>query len=69
VEHNLASVVVIGPTSMYTDAWATALNVLGTEAGGALARQRAMSVMFIDAMDAGLVPVTTPQFHAYVSDL
>lgn len=68
VEHNLASVVVIGPTSMYTDAWATALNVLGTEAGSKLARQRAMSVMFIDAVGAGLVPVATPQFHAYVAD-
>lgn len=67
VAHNLASVVVIGPSSMYTDAWATAFNVLGTEAGGELARRRAMPVMFIDAVEAGLVPVATPQFESYVA--
>lgn len=67
VEHSLASVVVIGPTSMYTDAWATAFNVLGTEAGRELARQRAMPVMFIDAVDGELVSVATPQFEPYLA--
>lgn len=67
VEHSLAAVVVIGPTSMYTDAWATALNVLGTEAGRELARKQAMPVMFIDATAAGLTSVITPQFEPYVA--
>jgi thiamine biosynthesis lipoprotein len=67
VQHDLASVVVIGPSSMYTDAWATALNVLGSAAGRELAEKRAMAVMFIDAVDDGLVPVVTPQFEAYVA--
>lgn len=67
VEHTLASVVVAGPTSMYTDAWATALNVLGTEAGRALAEKRSMAVMFIDAAEGGLVSVVTPQFQSYVA--
>lgn len=67
VEHNLASVVVIGPSSMYTDAWATALNVLGSEAGRELAEKRAMAVMFIDAEDTRLVPRATAQFESYVA--
>lgn len=67
VEHSLASVVVIGPTTMYVDAWATVFNVLGTEAGRKLALERAMPVMFIEAQGAELHSVTTPQFDPYVS--
>lgn len=67
VEHTLASVVVIGPTSMYTDAWTTALNVLGTEAGMTLATKLDMPVMFIEARGTELHSVTTPQFAAYVA--
>lgn len=68
VEHSLASVVVIGPTTMYVDAWATALNVLGTEAGRKLALERAMPVMFIEARGTELHSATTPQFETFVSD-
>lgn len=67
VEHSLASVVVVGPTSMFTDAWATALNVLGTQAGRELAQKRAMPAMFIDAVGTELVSVATPQFQPYVA--
>lgn len=67
VEHSLASVVVIGPTSMYTDAWTTALNVLGTEAGRALAQKRDMPVMFIDLVGTELKSVVTPQFEPYIA--
>lgn len=67
VEHTLASVVVIGPTTMYVDAWAKVFNVLGTEAGRKLAVERAMPVMFIEAQGAELHSVTTPQFDPYVS--
>lgn len=67
VEHSLASVVVIGPTTMYVDAWATVFNVLGTEAGRKLALERAMPVMFIEAQGTELHSVTTPQFDPYVS--
>ena len=66
VEHTLASVVVIGPTTMYVDAWATAFNVLGVEAGRELALERAMPVMFIEVQGAELRSVTTPQFDSYV---
>jgi thiamine biosynthesis lipoprotein len=68
VEHTLASVVIIGPTTMYVDAWAKAFNVLGTEAGRKLALERAMPVMFIEAQGTELHSVTTPQFDPYVSD-
>jgi thiamine biosynthesis lipoprotein len=67
VEHNLASVVVIGSTTMDVDAWATALNVLGTKAGRELALKRSMPVMFIEVQGAELHSVTTPQFDSYVS--
>lgn len=66
VEHSLASVVVIGPSTIYVDAWATALNVLGTEAGRKLAIERAMPVLFIEAQGTELHSVTTPQFDPYV---
>lgn len=65
VSHSLASVVVIGSTSMYTDAWATALNVLGTQEGHALATQLDMPVLFIDVDGGKLRSVTTPRFAPY----
>src|SRR5690606_23290964 len=54
VAHALASVVVIGPSSMHTDAWATAFNVLGVQPGYDLAAQRQMPVMFIEWRDGRL---------------
>lgn len=67
VEHSLASVVVVGSTTMDVDAWATALNVLGADAGRELALKRGMPVMFIDVQGTELRSVTTPQFDAYLS--
>ena len=52
---------------MEVDAWATALNVLGTAAGRELALKRGMPVMFIDVEGTQLISVTTPQFDTYVS--
>ncbi|HEY5758318.1 MAG TPA: FAD:protein FMN transferase [Steroidobacter sp.] len=68
VEHTLASVVIIGPTTMYVDAWAKVFNVLGTDAGRKLAVERTMPVMFIEAQGTELHSVTTPQFEPYLSD-
>lgn len=67
VEHSLAAVVVIGPTSMHTDAWATAFNVLGTEAGRELALELHMPVMFIETGGTELHSVATPQFEPYLA--
>ncbi|WP_153067137.1 FAD:protein FMN transferase [Steroidobacter cummioxidans] len=67
VEHSLASVVVVGSTAMEVDAWTTAFNVLGTQAGHELALKRGMPVMFIDVQDGELHSVTTPQLDRYLS--
>jgi FAD:protein FMN transferase len=67
VAHSLASVVVIGSTSMHTDAWATALNVLGAQEGHALASKLDMPVLFIDADGGNLRSVTTPRFAPYLA--
>lgn len=67
VDHSLASVVVIGPTSMQIDAWATAFNVLGTEAGQALATKLGMPVLFIEARGEQLHSVSTRQFRTYLA--
>lgn len=47
VEHRLASVTVICADCESADAWATALMVLGPEAGHALAEQRGLSALFL----------------------
>ncbi len=67
VSHSLASVVVIGSTSMQTDAWATALNVLGTREGHALASRLDMPVLFIDAQGGALRSVMTQRFERYLT--
>jgi FAD:protein FMN transferase len=66
VEHDLAAVVVMGPTSMQADAWATALNVLGTQAGYAMAAQRGIAALFIARRDAQLYARATPQFESKI---
>ncbi len=47
IEHALASVTVLHPEAMYADALATALNVLGPEAGYALAQDLGLPAHFI----------------------
>jgi thiamine biosynthesis lipoprotein len=47
IEHALASVTVLHPQAMYADAFATALNVLGPEAGLALAQELGLAAHFI----------------------
>lgn len=67
VAHSLASVVVIGPTSMHTDAWATAFNVLGTQEGHALASRLDMPVLFVEGGGENLRSVTTARFEPYLA--
>lgn len=47
ITHNLASITVIADTVMYADAWATALNVLGYEAGNRLAESQGIKAYFV----------------------
>ncbi|WP_028029631.1 FAD:protein FMN transferase [Gemmobacter nectariphilus] len=50
-----ASVTVIAPTCAEADAWATALMVLGLEAGARLARQAGLDALFLARGEAGHV--------------
>jgi thiamine biosynthesis lipoprotein len=45
--NDLASVTVLAPTAMDSDAWATALLVLGAEAGSVLARRVGLRAIFV----------------------
>ena len=47
VSNRLAAVTVLAPTCILADAWATALLVLGEDAGVALARDRGMDALFV----------------------
>lgn len=47
IEHRLASVTVLAETAAEADAWSTALNVLGPEAGMALAEREKLPVYMI----------------------
>jgi thiamine biosynthesis lipoprotein len=67
VEHDLASVVVIGATAVQADAWGTAFNVLGAEAGLELATKRETPVMFIVSRGEHLESRMTPQFEKYLA--
>lgn len=67
VEHDLASVVVVHPAAMYADAWGTAFNVLGSQAGYALAERLAMPVMFIVNADGLLAQKPTTAMRPLVA--
>lgn len=64
VAHGLASVTVVHESAAEADAWATALMVLGPEAGLVLARQRGLAALFIvrGAAAGAFVETSTPEF-------
>ena len=63
ITHKLASVSVLDPSCMRADALATALMVLGPEAGYNFAREHELAVCFIVNSDTGFVEKMTPQFE------
>lgn len=63
IEHRLASVTVVSETAAEADGWATALNVLGTKAGYALAIERDMRVLFIVHEQQSFHSLVTPRFE------
>ncbi|MFK7912556.1 MAG: FAD:protein FMN transferase [Pseudomonadales bacterium] len=63
VRHTLASVSVLAATAMQADALATALNVLGPEAGYTLAQQQGLAVLFIERTAQGYQQRYTPAFE------
>ena len=63
IEHRLASVSVVASDASSADAWATALNVMGLEAGWVLARERGLAAYFIARTDeGGFEERLTPEF-------
>jgi thiamine biosynthesis lipoprotein len=64
VEHALASVSVLHPDAVHADALATALTVLGPEAGYALAEREGLAAYFIvRRKEGGFSSFATPAFE------
>jgi FAD:protein FMN transferase len=63
VKHTLASVSVLHTSCMYADAWATALNVLGPEAGLDMANRLNLAAYFIkrESIDLGTIELDGPK--------
>lgn len=65
IRHDLASVSVVHERATWADAWATALNVLGPEAGYALAEAQGLAAHFITRSGPeGFANRSTPAFEA-----
>ncbi len=62
VTHNLAAVTVVTPSAAYADAMATALLVLGPEAGPELARELGIAAYFLVREAAEIREITTTEF-------
>jgi thiamine biosynthesis lipoprotein len=61
--HRLASVTVIDPLAVRADAFDTALMVLGTEEGMALATKLNLAALFIERTNDGFAERVTPRFQ------
>jgi len=66
VRHRLASVSVIHASAMWADGLATALNVLGPEAGFELASRRGFAVLFLVRQAGGLEERYTPVMQNFL---
>ena len=66
ISHKLASVTVIADSATYADGLATAINVMGPEAGLKLAKEQNFAVYMLLKTDAGFEAVYTEAFQAYL---
>ena len=64
VETAAAAVTVIADDAMHADAWATALTVMGAEAGHRFAQQRNIAARFVVRGDRGPIESMTDAFRA-----
>ena len=68
VTHDLVSVTVVAADCMSADAWATALIVLGSEAGMALAREQELAVYAVSRVGDEFAVEYTEAFVAYLAE-
>jgi thiamine biosynthesis lipoprotein len=66
VQHLLASVSVVHESAMWADGWATALNVLGPEAGFELAATENLAAYFLIRRADGFEERYTPSMQNYL---
>lgn len=66
VDHELASVTVIGRSTMQADALSTALMVLGPDAGYELALRKEIAALFIVKGRKSFAEVSSPAFERYL---
>lgn len=62
-----AAVTVVAADAMHADAWATALTVMGANAGLEFARVHALAARFVVRSDAGLEESMTDAFRAHLA--
>lgn len=62
IEHDLASVTVLAPTTLEADALSTALLVLGRDDGMALAREQNITAFFISGSEGAFAEAASPAF-------
>ena len=65
ITHALASITVLAPTCMEADAWATALNVLGTKEALSLAEEHELPIYMLEKQDNGEFAVITNDLFKY----
>lgn len=65
ITHTLASITIVAPTSAEADALATAINVMGPEAGYTFAVKKGLAAYFIIRHGDGFVTKSTPEFEQY----
>ena len=66
VTHGLASVTVLMPNTLKADALATALMVLGPQAGFELANSQGIAALFVVRTESGYLDLATEAFNAYL---
>ena len=68
ITHDLASVTVVHAQAMHADAYATALTVLGADAGLAFARERGIAARFVTRTRQGFARAASPAFTAILQE-
>ncbi|MEA0734730.1 FAD:protein FMN transferase [Xanthomonas campestris pv. campestris] len=67
VAHAAAAVTVLAHDAMHADAWATAMTVLGVDAGLAYATNAGLAVRFLQRRGAGLQESMSPAFETHLA--